>query len=595
MVLTAPPPPPSAPPPQSGPGAVPPPNYANPTARLNALLRQGFIAVLDDEPKRLAMVQAELFKLSAQVTGYIKALPPGAGQEHLPALQKKVDRAGQLFAGSFETALLAQMDHVAQQGRLWLEQGVAGWSPFQAKALVGLTPRTIAAMRTRLLGDDQIPLSERVWRLGTGTSKDLNTLIANAVLVHGQFPDAIALSRMVEAFLLPEEQQRPANLAKLYGPNWGKSASGKLLFRAGPPYAAMRLARTETVHTFHKAVELAAEDLTGCLGVRCVLSKTHGARMPKGDVCDTNASHVPSGDVLTQCQRWGIDPRGVWPTGGAPLEHPNGLCTRHLVLAPPEAIGRIIRDEAEAAQQGAEQAQQATLEAAQEHAALTLLAAAKSQLAQKLEEQAIVEAAKHAQQAAQQQAAAALIAAAQKAMAEQIALEKAAARSLQQVNELAKLAQDQAAKAVAAAAKAKAHVDDKLAQKQAAEEAAALAAANAAKLAAIVAKVKAEAKAYLAQQQAKQADDEWAQAFQQSEKPPPSWPRRPVPRPQRPRKSTTRVRPGKPANAASAPRRGCPRSGRARSTWSPWTNRQSSLTCPWSPALSPRSANSPTR
>lgn len=347
--------------------APPPRRQLSAQQEFDILLRRLFAAHLSGEPQRFKRVSNELFHYASEIGRALSSERMNTGRDSasakkLETLFGKIDRATDIFRSGMYRLLINDIENVAEKTTQQIaDEWVDKWDRHSVKAVVGLSPRIVAAMKERLLGPRQIPLSGRVWQLGRVVDQDIRDIITNAVLINGSFPSARKLAKLVEDYVNPATTLKEKDIAELFGDDWRANPIARKLQSRGPAWQAMRLARTEVNHTFHTAVDMTAETLPSVIGVRVVLSETHSHRVPHGDVCDLWAKWQPGSgalppgvppfsvpefaDKLGRYLAANVSRQGIYPPGHVPLEHPNGLCSRQMVVPEPEALERLLRDQ----------------------------------------------------------------------------------------------------------------------------------------------------------------------------------------------------------------------------------------------------------
>ncbi|MFA4972963.1 MAG: hypothetical protein WC683_10135 [bacterium] len=140
-------------------------------------------------------------------------------------------------------------------------------------------------------------LSDRIWRTGAAVRDKADRYLTDSI---GRNTPALQMSRDLEQFLLPTR----ANLRtrRPYGTN--------------ASFDAMRLARTELIHAYSTAQQLAATTNPFVTGMDWALSAAH----PRVDICDDIATIGMSGERL----------RPPYPVESCPIpvqaSHPQCLC-----------------------------------------------------------------------------------------------------------------------------------------------------------------------------------------------------------------------------------------------------------------------------
>ncbi len=176
---------------------------------------------------------------------------------------------------------------------------------------ISLTQLADSAVRfvENFIAADGLKLSDRLWRLNSGTLSDIGESLRRNVVL-GRDASAAALEFMARQEALPWELR--ANLGKDGVKPLAGVVEDRLLKGPGNAYSnALRVFRTEINRAHGEAYQIGAGAHPEVVGMRFMLSPNH----PKRDICDTLAAQ----------DAHGLGP-GVYPVGQTPWPaHPNTM------------------------------------------------------------------------------------------------------------------------------------------------------------------------------------------------------------------------------------------------------------------------------
>lgn len=206
---------------------------------------------------------------------------------------------------------LAELDRAQQvllRGGLLAaaELGAAPW--VGGLALVQLAD-SAARFVDGFIAADGLKLSDRLWRLSSGTMADFRDVIRRNVVL-GRDASRAALEFMAKQEALPLELR--ANLGKDSVGSLSKAIEDRLLTGTNNAYSnALRVFRTEINRAHGEAYQLGAGAHPDVIGMQFMLSPNHKVR----DICDTLATQNVHG----------LGP-GVYRVGQTPWPaHPNTM------------------------------------------------------------------------------------------------------------------------------------------------------------------------------------------------------------------------------------------------------------------------------
>ena len=198
--------------------------------------------------------------------------------------------------------------------RVMLSDGVRtaaelGARPWATGIVLEQLADTAARFVENFMAADGLKLSDRLWRLSSGTLSDFQEVIRRNVVL-GNDASRAALEFMAKQEALPLELR--ANLGKDGVKNLASVVEDRLLKGPGNAYSnALRVFRTEINRAHGEAYQLGAGAHPEVVGMRFVLSPNH----PRRDICDS----------LAEQDNYGMGP-GVYPVGQTPWPaHPNTM------------------------------------------------------------------------------------------------------------------------------------------------------------------------------------------------------------------------------------------------------------------------------
>lgn len=176
---------------------------------------------------------------------------------------------------------------------------------------ISLTQLADSAVRfvENFIAADGLKLSDRLWRLNSGTMSDIGESLRRNVVL-GRDASAAALEFMARQEALPLELR--ANLGRDGVKPLAGVVEDRLLKGPGNAYShALRVFRTEINRAHGEAYQIGAAQHPEVVGMRFMLSPNH----PKQDICDSLAAQ----------DGYGMGP-GVYPVGQTPWPaHPNTM------------------------------------------------------------------------------------------------------------------------------------------------------------------------------------------------------------------------------------------------------------------------------
>lgn len=197
--------------------------------------------------------------------------------------------------------------------RVMLSDGVRtaaelGARPWATGIVLEQLADTAARFVENFMAADGLKLSDRLWRLSSGTLSDFQEVIRRNVVL-GNDASRAALEFMAKQEALPLELR--ANLGKDGVNHLAGVVEQRLLSGPGNAYNnALRIFRTEINRAHGEAYQLGAGAHPEVVGMRFMLSPNH----PRPDICDSLAE-----------QDNGMGP-GVYKIGAAPWPaHPNTM------------------------------------------------------------------------------------------------------------------------------------------------------------------------------------------------------------------------------------------------------------------------------
>lgn len=296
----------------------------------------------ESEVKRLRLLTSTLRELHKAVTSLYPQFTLEQPQaEQRQALEPLMDRFAVSYRSYLEEELLAAAKEAAEGSRKLMEKvGVAVEQRYNLSPVnvnLRLVPeRVVQRAFSRGRGEVGASLSDRIWQLGQIGETQVLAGIQHA-LANGLSPQQFG--KLMEPYLLPG-REFPKKVPSSIVANQPRSLA----------YNAFRLARTEINHVYNEAraeLDKALADKGVVAGTRWLLSKSHKARLARlglsADICDEYANRLDPN--LAWLADYGIDPKGVWEVGTAPVEHPNGLCLLVPVPTPDALREKALRGE----------------------------------------------------------------------------------------------------------------------------------------------------------------------------------------------------------------------------------------------------------
>lgn len=263
-------------------------------------------------------VQAKNNALDAETAARLRSLY----QTVIRQLQDEMTRYGDA-SGTLRLEVLAEYLQQARRNLATLDRELRGilHNKLYDAAELGATPWAGLGISLTQLADsaarfvenfiaaDGLKLSDRLWRLNSGTMSDIGESLRRNVVL-GRDASRAALEFMAKQEALPLELR--ANLGKDGVKHLAGVVEDRLLKGPGAAYSqALRVFRTEINRAHGEAYQIGAGAHPDVVGMRFVLSPNH----PRRDICDRLAAQ----------DAHGLGP-GVYPVGQTPWPaHPNTM------------------------------------------------------------------------------------------------------------------------------------------------------------------------------------------------------------------------------------------------------------------------------